>query len=69
MSEYGLILWKPNKRFQIKQVVREEILFEYLKNAPTVCMLYINNFLIDPSIINGDQLTLQRNESASQKTK
>ena len=68
MQEINVSLRKPNKRFQIKQAAREERFFEYLKNIWTVRKLFIDNFGVDPPIINGDQMPLHRNESASQRT-
>ena len=68
MSEYGVSLRHPNKRFQIKRADREERVFEYLKNIWTVRKYFIDNFGVDPSVINGDQMPLHRNSSSSQKT-
>ena len=68
MQEYNVSLRKPNKRFQIKQADREERIFEYIKNIWTVRKFFIDNFGVDPPIINGDQMPLHRNESATQKT-
>ena len=67
MQEYNVGLRKPNKRFQIKQADREKRIFEYLKNIWTVQKFFIDNFEIDPPIINGDQMPFHRNESASQR--
>ena len=67
-QEYNVSRRKPNKRFQIKQTDREERIFEYLKNNWTVQKFFINNFGINPPIINGDQMPLHRNESASPRT-
>ena len=68
MQENNVSLLKPNKRFQIKQADHEERFFEYLKNIWTVRKLFTDNFGVDPPIINGDQMPLHRNESASQRT-
>ena len=68
MREYGVSLRHPNKRFQIKQADREERVFEYLKNIWTVRKFFLDNFGVDPPVINGDQIPLHRNESSSQKT-
>ena len=68
MQEINVSLRKPNKRFQIKQAAREERFFEYLKNIWIVRKLFIDDFGVDPPIINGDQMHLHRNESASQRT-
>ena len=43
-------------------------MFEYLKNIWTVRKFFLDNFGVDPPVINGDQMTLHRNESSSQKT-
>ena len=68
MREYGVSLRHPNKRFQTKQADREEPIFEYLKNIWTVRKFFIDNFGLDPPVINSDQMPLQRNESSTQKT-
>ena len=68
MSEYGVSLRHPNKRFQIKQADTEERVFEYLKNIWTVRKFFLDNFGVHPPVINGDQMPLHRNESSSQKT-
>ena len=68
MTEYKASLRKPNKRFQIKQSDREERVYEYIKNVWTVRKFFLDNFSVDPPVINGDQMPLHRNESASQKT-
>ena len=68
MQEYNVSIRKPNKRSQIKEADCEERIFEYLKNIWTVRKFFIDNFGVDPPIINGDQMPLHRNESASQRT-
>ena len=68
MKVYGLSLHHPNKRFQIKQSEREEGVYEYLKNVWTVRKFFIDNYGVDPPIINGDQMPLHRNESSTQNT-
>ena len=68
MRDCGVSLRHPNKRFQIKQADREERVFEYLKNIRTVRNFFLDNFGVDPPVINGDQMPLHRNESSSQKT-
>ena len=68
MQKYNVSLCKPNKRFQIKQADREEHIFEYLKNIWTERKFFIDNLRVDPPIINGDQMPLHWNESASQRT-
>ena len=68
MQEYNVSLRKPNKRFQIKQVEREERIFKYFKNIWTVHKLFKDTFGVDPPIFNGDQMPLHRNESAFQRT-
>ena len=54
MTEYKVSLRKPNKRFQIKQSDREERVYEYIKNVWTVRKFFLDNFSIDPPVINGD---------------
>ena len=61
-------LRQPDKRFQIKQADREERVLEYLKNIWTVRKFFLDNFGVDPPIINDNQMPLHRNESSSQKT-
>ena len=68
MSEHGVSLRHPNRRFQIMQADREETIFEYLKNIWTVHKYFIENFGVDPPVLNGDQMPLHRNESSTQKT-
>ena len=68
MREYGVSLRHPNKRFQIKQANREEGVFEHLKNIWTARKFLLDNFGVDPPVINGDQMPLHRNESFPQKT-
>ena len=68
MSEYGVSLRHPNKRFQIMQADREERIFEYMKNIWTVRKYFIENFGVDSPVLNGDQMPLRRNESSTQKT-
>ena len=68
MSEHGVSLHHPNKRFQIMQADGKERIFEYLKNIWTVRKYFIENFGVDPPVLNGDQMPLHRNESSTQKT-
>ena len=68
MQEDNVSLRKPNKRFQIKHADQEERILEYFKNIWTVRKLIIDNFGVDPAIINGDQMPLHRNKSAFQRT-
>ena len=59
---------KPNKKFAIKKEDRKIRIKDYLKKIWTVGKYFIDIYGIDPPIINGDQMPLHRNESASQKT-
>ena len=68
MQDYNVSLRKPNKRYQIKQEDRKERIYEYIKNVWTVRKNFIDNFSVDPLIINGDQMPLHRNENSIQKT-
>ena len=68
MTEYGVSLKKPNKRFSIKQEDRITRLLEYLKNVMRVRYFFLEKYKVDPPIINGDQMPLHRNESCSLKT-
>ena len=44
MSEYGVSLRHPNKRFQIKQIDREERGADYLKSIWTVWKFFLDNY-------------------------
>ncbi|XP_047127793.1 uncharacterized protein LOC124808639 [Hydra vulgaris] len=63
MSEHGVSLRHPNKRFQIMQADHEVRIFEYLKNIWTVRKYFVENFAVDPPVLDGDQMPLHRNES------
>ena len=67
MQEYNLSLRTPNKRFQIKQADREERIFRSLEIIWTVRKFFIDNFKVDPPIIDGNQMPLHRKDSASQR--
>ena len=67
MQEYNLSLRTPNKRFQIKQADREERIFGSLEIIWTVRKFFIDNFKVDPPIIDGNQMPLHRRDSASQR--
>ena len=67
-KEYGVSLRKPNKRYSIKKEDLVERLQDYLKNVWSIRRYFIEKYGIDPPIINGDQMSLHRNESSSQKT-
>ena len=41
----------------------------YLKNIWTIRKYFIDKYGADPTVINGDQMPLHRNKSASQKTR
>ena len=68
MAEYGASLKAPNKHFKIKQEDRVERIKEYIMNIWRVRKFFLDRYGVDPPIINGDQMPLHRNESASQKT-
>ena len=59
--EYGVSLRHPNKSFQIIQADREERILEYLKNIWTVRKYFIENFGVEPPVLNVDQMPLHRN--------
>ena len=61
-------LKKPNKRFAIKQDERIQRLLEYLQNIWRIRKFFLDNYGVDPPIINGDQMPLHRNESSHLKT-
>ena len=67
MQEYNLSLRTPNKRFQIKQADREERILGSLKIIWTMRKFFIDNFRVDPPIIDGNQMLLHRKESASKE--
>ena len=52
----------------MKQADRVERINEYLKNVWKVRKFFIKKYGVDPSVINGDQMPLHRNDSAQQKT-
>ena len=68
MAEFNVSLRKPNKRFQIKRSDREERVYQYVRNVWTARKFVIDNLSVHPPVINGDQMRLYKNESASQKT-
>ena len=68
MKEYIVSLRKPNKRFAIENedcIIRIK---DYLQNIWTARKYFWGTYGVDPPIINGDQMSLHRNESAGQKT-
>ena len=68
MKEYNVSLRKPNKKYAIKKEDRIIRIKDYLKNIWTIRKYFIHKYGVDPPAINGDQMPLHRNESASQKT-
>ena len=64
---YEQWLSPPNKRFQIKQADREERFLGSLKIIWTMRKFFIDNFRVDPPIIDGNQMLLHRKESASKE--
>ena len=67
-KEYNVSLLKPNKRYQISQWERILRVTELLKNVIRVRYYFDYYFKKEPTIINGDQMPLHRNESSGQKT-
>ena len=67
-KEYNVSLLKPNKRYQISQWERILRVTELLKNVIRVRYYFNYYFKKEPTIINGDQMPLHRNESSGQKT-
>ena len=66
--EYGILLQKPNKWHSISKedcIIRVQ---DYLKNIWSLRHYFIKTFDVDPPIINGDQISLHRNESSGQAT-
>ena len=67
-QEYGISLRKPSKKYSIKKEDLVERLQDYLRNVWRVRRFFIEKYVIDPPVINGDQMPLHRNESSQQKT-
>ena len=67
MHEYNVRFGKSNERFQIAQKDRKERIAEYLENICTARKSRLNNYGVEPTIINGDKMLLHRNESSSEK--
>ena len=68
MKEHNVSPRKPNKKYAIKKEDRIIRIKDYLKNISTVRKYFIDKYGVDQPVINGDQMPLHRNESASQKT-
>ena len=68
MKEYNVGRRKPNKKYAINKEDRIIRIKDYLKNIWTVRKYFVDKYRVDPSVINGDQMPLHRNESVSQKT-
>ena len=60
MAEFQVSLSTPNKRFAVSQDDRVERVFEILANAMRFRRYSIKKFVIDPIIINGDQMPIHR---------
>ena len=67
-QEYGISVRKPNKKYSIKKEDVVERLQDYLRNVWRVRRFFIEKYVIDPPVTNGDQMPLHRNESSQQKT-
>ena len=68
MLEYRVSLKQPNKRFALSRDERIIRIEEFLKNVLRVRFFFNHHFKKEPTIINGDQMPLHRNESSGQKT-
>ena len=66
--EYGILLQKPNKWHSISKEDCIILVQDYLKNIWSLRHYFIKTFDVDPPIINGDQISLHRNESSGQAT-
>ena len=66
MQEYNVSLRKPNNSKLNKLIARSVFLNTSKIFGPR--KFFIDNFGVDPPIINGDQMPLHHNESASQRT-
>ena len=67
MKEYNVSLRKPKKKYAIKKEDGIIRIKDYLNNIWTVRKYFIDRYGVDPTVINGDQMPLHRNESARQK--
>ena len=68
MKEYNVSFLKPNKNYAIRKEDRKTQIKDYLKNIWAVRKYFIDKYGVDPPVINGDEMPLHSNESASQKT-
>ena len=68
MKEYNVSFRKPSERHALKKEDRVVRIQDYLKNIWMIREYFLERYGIDPSIINGDQIPLHRNECTSQKT-
>ena len=68
MEEYNVSLRKPNKKYTIKKEDRKIRIKDYFKKLWTLRKYFIDKYGVDTPVINGDQMPLHRNESASQET-
>uniref|UniRef100_A0A0L8FFZ7 Uncharacterized protein n=1 Tax=Octopus bimaculoides TaxID=37653 RepID=A0A0L8FFZ7_OCTBM len=67
-KKYGVSLKFPNNCISISKEQSVERIQVYLKNIWSVCRYFLDKFGIDPPIINGDQMSLHRNESSGRAT-
>ena len=68
MKENNVNLRKPIKRYTLKKEDRVVRLQDYLENIWMVKKYFYDTYGIQPPIINGDQMSLHRNERVSEKT-
>ena len=68
MKGHNVSLRKPFKNYAIKKEYKIIRIKDYLKNIWTVRNYFIDKYEVNPPVINGNQMPLHRNESASQKT-
>ena len=65
MKEYNVSFRKPNKKCAIKKEDRIIRIKDCLKKIWMVKKYFIDKYGVDPPVINRDQMSLHRNESAS----
>ena len=68
MKEYRVSLKHPNKRFTLSEDVLKERCLELIENVLLVRIFWWKRFGIDISMMNQDQMPVNRNESAKCKT-
>lgn len=65
---FGVSLYLPNKRLSTSKPDCVISMVDYLKNIWSIHHYLLEQFGVDPPIINGDQMPLRQNESSKQAT-